>query len=72
MRSEARHTVGRNLPNGSAFIWVNNEDYAPKNEGYNVVVFDALSGWCIVLISYEKKAKDDSYITNILVLRVVC
>ena len=72
MRSEAHHTVGRNLPNGLAFIWVNNENYAPQNEEYNVAVFDALSGWCIVLISYEKKAKDDSYITNILVLRVVC
>lgn len=72
MRSEARHTVGRNLPNGLAFIWVNNENYATQNEGYNIAVFDALSGWCKVLISHEKKAKDDSYINNILILRVVC
>lgn len=72
MRSEAHHTVGRNLPNGLAFIWVNNENYAPQKKGYNIAVFDALSGWCKVLISHEKKAKDDSYINNILILRVVC
>jgi len=37
-------TVRSEASNGSATISVNDKNYAPQTKGYNVVVFDALSG----------------------------
>ena len=44
VRSEARSDPGRNRSNGLASIWVNKRNYAPQTKGYNVAVFDPLSG----------------------------
>ncbi|KAL9957163.1 hypothetical protein ACROYT_G038767 [Oculina patagonica] len=44
VRSEASNDPGRAMPNGLASISVNNKNYAPQTKGYNVAVFDALSG----------------------------
>ena len=43
VRSEASNDPGR-VGNGLANISVNDKNYAPQTKGYNVVVFDALSG----------------------------
>lgn len=46
VRSEAKNDPG----NGLASISVNNKNYAPQSKGYNVAVFDALSGRFILHI----------------------
>lgn len=43
VRSEASNDSGI-VGSGLATISVNNKNYAPQTKGYNVVVFDALSG----------------------------
>ena len=43
VRSEASNDTGIN-GSGLATISVNGKNYAPQTKGYNVVVFDALSG----------------------------
>lgn len=43
VRSEARNDSGI-VGSGLATISVNGKNYAPQTKGYNVVVFDALSG----------------------------
>ena len=50
VHSEASNDPGKALPNGLAYIWVNNKNYAPQTKGYNVAVFDALSGRSILFI----------------------
>lgn len=45
VRSEATNDPGKTpSTNGLAYIEVNGKNYAPQKKGYNVAVFDALSG----------------------------
>ncbi|XP_022780269.1 uncharacterized protein LOC111321599 [Stylophora pistillata] len=53
VKSESSQTPDRNLPNGVAFIWVNNENYAPQSKGYNVAVFDALTGRVLTSAAFD-------------------
>ena len=43
MKSEGKNDPGR-TGNGLSYIVVNGKNYAPQTKGFNVAVFDALSG----------------------------
>ena len=45
LKSEAANDSGKTpSTNGLAYITVNGENYAPQTKGFNVAVFDHLSG----------------------------
>ena len=56
VRSEATKDPGKTpSTNGLAYIEVNGKNYAPQTKGYNVAVFDALSGRCSALKLFTAK-----------------